>query len=270
MDCAALVQQQYSRLGKTGKPQAGEWTVLAGFVVSFPTAAPKVVALGTGTKCLTATQVGADTSGSCMHDTHAEVCARRSLLLYLMAEVERSMDSTSSTILQPIADGHGFELRPGVELHMYSSAPPCGDSAVVDGEESSCNEIATIRQREETESTEAATADEQGAESEPKRPRLAPAAHHGVDGSPEHAGEPRGGAMTGGRPVCANAASMEAAAQGKVCTAGLVRTKPGRGERTSCMSCSDKIARWHALGIQGALVSHLVCPRISSTTTTQY
>ncbi|OQR66121.1 hypothetical protein BIW11_02399 [Tropilaelaps mercedesae] len=37
-------------------------------------------------------------------------------------------------------------------------------------------------------------------------------------------------------------------------TIGLLRTKPGRGESTNSMSCSDKISRWVACGIQSRLL----------------
>lgn len=43
---------------------------------------------------------------------------------------------------------------------------------------------------------------------------------------------------------------------------GVMRTKPGRADSppTLSMSCSDKIAAWNVLGIQGALASRLLHP----------
>ena len=74
---------------------------------------------------------------------HAEVCARRALRIFLLDELRKIL-SGGPSVLQPIprrcssssstvdnGDAFaGFELRPGVELHMYTSEPPCGDAAI--------------------------------------------------------------------------------------------------------------------------------------------
>lgn len=43
-------------------------------------------------------------------------------------------------------------------------------------------------------------------------------------------------------------------------TEGKIRTKPGKGDRTMSLSCSDKIARWNMVGIQGCMLSSLIDP----------
>ena len=107
--------------------------------------------------------------GAILHDSHAEVLARRGLVRFLWAEVEAMLlewdannddnnceaepSSTFGEGYRPLlqrkqkmatakstTDGDGgddkagdhplFELRPGISLHMYISDSPCGDASI--------------------------------------------------------------------------------------------------------------------------------------------
>lgn len=43
-------------------------------------------------------------------------------------------------------------------------------------------------------------------------------------------------------------------------TEGKIRIKPGKGDRTMSLSCSDKIARWNMMGLQGCMLSSIIDP----------
>ena len=91
---ARAVTSTYDSLPKNGKPAASEWTILAGIVVARPRHGGasgrsgvegrqdggvveedlEVVALATGSKCLSGVKLRKD--GKVLNDSHAEVLAR--------------------------------------------------------------------------------------------------------------------------------------------------------------------------------------------------
>lgn len=87
-----------------------------------------------------------------------------------------------------------------------------------------------------------------------------PAVNHGEQGRRGEAPPAaRGAAPAPGAPAVAASApslpphvpqSHEVESYAEAQAAGVVRRKPGRGEATLSMSCSDKLARWRLLGLQ--------------------
>jgi tRNA-specific adenosine deaminase 1 len=137
---------QYSRLPCA--PQPGKYTVLASFALHDPrTRRTKLLSLGTGAKCLPEARL--PKHGEALHDSHAEVIARRGAIRWLLEEVQRdarararapgtepvggessfvseseSESESESTWVYARSDG-SYALRDNVQLWMYASTVPC-------------------------------------------------------------------------------------------------------------------------------------------------
>lgn len=241
-------EDAYRRLPRKGKPEAGrEWSVAAAFVAGCADGTGlHTVALATGNKCVGGSAARAAHGGDVVLDGHAEVLARRALRRLLLDDARRLRAGEDTGVLLEWADAEHTALRPRPDastLHLVVSAPPCGDAAVYccsstnsntsttnsETKEETCNGEGDSHNKEERE--------EQGPET--KRARTGAWEGFHVTGARRTTGEQR-----------VSVWEEEDGAEGAV---GACRAKPGRGDPTLSMSCSDKIAMWACTGVQGAL-----------------
>ena len=298
---ATAVLSRFNSLPKTGKPTAGEYTLLAGFAVSdeaTPDVPPRVVALGTGTKCLPA--ASRCSRGEALSDSHAEVLARRALKHFLYDEMERVLEGNREEVEgtdappepivtlssddashnndknQKTTNHAAFALRPGVNLHMYVTQSPCGDASIFNIHKGQGN-------------TQSSNGDTEDNDDKPNdNPKYALS---GVDALNESIENPLkkskraktvgvtnlGIGATGAKMIVTgtdtrngdntydltlNAPTNTPAVDKEHLVTrqelSVCRVKPGRGALTNCMSCSDKLCRWISCGVQGGLLSRLI------------
>ncbi|KII95943.1 hypothetical protein PLICRDRAFT_34893 [Plicaturopsis crispa FD-325 SS-3] len=205
---ATAAHELYTSLGF--KPPAGQYTILACFALtSVESNAIKIISLSTGAKCLPLVRF--PPHGNALHDSHAEVLARRGAVRWFLEEIGRVVVSGqhSDWISKGVDGLYGFNDR--VRLHLYISTVPCGDASMRFLASTQDKEMATLKDSASF-------------------PALPP-----------------------------NTASR---GRDNYSLYGVLRTKPGRADSppTICMSCSDKIAKWNVLGIQGALGSQCLSP----------
>lgn len=127
---ARSVFDAYSSTGyKPSNPS--QFTVLAAFFLyrsstshSSDTAKFKIISLGTGTKCLPNSQL--PLHGEALHDSHAEIIARRGAIRWFLEEIQRMShsNSASSDWLSKTSEG-AYTLQSGAHVGMYISTLPC-------------------------------------------------------------------------------------------------------------------------------------------------
>ncbi|UJR11702.1 hypothetical protein I4U23_015883 [Adineta vaga] len=126
---ASSCYHQFNLLSSRGKPSLNEWTHLAAFVCVDEKNHIDVLSLGTGTKCLGGDKNERGTQGCLLHDSHAEVIARRSLMRLFYDEIIHENNSILIKQQDDEKEVKKFVLNKSLRLYLFVSYPPCGSAA---------------------------------------------------------------------------------------------------------------------------------------------
>ena len=252
---ASKALSHFDKLPPKCRPQPSEWCVFAAIVASFPspTSSPilEIVSSATGSKCTPPCLV-VESKPHALHDSHAEVLARRGLVHALLEEMRDPKKDPARSLLdrepldreprQPLPSDGGeaapsapsaplYKIKDGVTFHLFVSESPCGDASIYEVDDGSTNftgaKIAAV------------DAGDGGFKSSSDDPAVFLPHANSLAASLSIVREPAAQALSS------------------------YRLKSGRSNlpashRSTCHSCSDKILRWSSLGLTGSALSSLL------------
>ncbi|XP_017763692.1 PREDICTED: tRNA-specific adenosine deaminase 1 [Eufriesea mexicana] len=237
---AQLCLEKYDELGKNGKPSNKEWTVLSSIVLKKKNNSLFLVALATGTKCLGKIDL-INTNlyevGCRLSDSHAEVLVRRAFLRYLYEQIDFLLNGATSDIFT-IDDKKKIKLNDGISFHFFTSQTPCGDCSIFLKKEFYEDDTPPMKIKK----------CDYNNKIEIRKLNTGKNKKQNIDDI----------YRTGAKCLKSEKYQDPHLPGVNYHVVGPLRTKPGRGNPTLSLSCSDKMAKWNILGVQGSLLSLLI------------